>query len=392
MIKKSKIILINLTISFVSFVLTLLLAETLLRQIDDSMFKKNAGLLHAEAPPNIKIQKLSPNEIKQAKNVLSDLTYDRERFDRLNNSRENVSGIYYPGLHTPWSENLKYGIPEKSVTAKEVISVEGETIYNVEYSLDEWRRRKTKSTNKKNKNVLIYGCSYVFGTGVRDDQTIPAYVADMLPEFNVYNYGVLGGSFTGMLDDIKTGHRLTDINKNGGYLVYMFWYDHIPRHFVSLHSLRNQYPTISDFYYETKNGQLLSFNDSVQKNSIKYKALKFLSRSELLYRTGLGYNYYNKHDLAEFLEYLKIIKSFYAKNYNLEFLLVFMSPGDAPSQEFLTSLDKEKISYVVLESIFAYFEKFELLIPKDGHYTPLGNYLYANQIVNSIAEKISNSN
>src|SRR5262249_21411136 len=56
---------------------------------------------------------------------------------------------------------------------------DGDLIFNVVYSTDEHNRRITPVKNRKQRNrfILFFGCSMVFGEGVGNEETMPFYVA-----------------------------------------------------------------------------------------------------------------------------------------------------------------------------------------------------------------------
>lgn len=65
----------------------------------------------------------------------------------------------------------------------------GRTLYDVSYTTDRYSRRITVPRNEADRALIFMGCSYTFGSGVNDDQTLPSQVAALMPECQVVNYG-----------------------------------------------------------------------------------------------------------------------------------------------------------------------------------------------------------
>ncbi len=65
----------------------------------------------------------------------------------------------------------------------------GKVLYDVSYTTDRYSRRVTVPRNEADKALIFMGCSYTFGSGVNDDQTLPSQVAALMPECQVVNYG-----------------------------------------------------------------------------------------------------------------------------------------------------------------------------------------------------------
>lgn len=65
--------------------------------------------------------------------------------------------------------------------------------YEVLYEIDEYGNRKIKSgSNVGNRDILLIGDSYTFGTGVEGSETYAAVLQNYLKNYNVINAGVSG--------------------------------------------------------------------------------------------------------------------------------------------------------------------------------------------------------
>jgi len=69
-------------------------------------------------------------------------------------------------------------------------------VFDVVYNTDQFGRRITPSVNYDVENfkkfAIFLGCSFVWGVGVENNQTIPFEYSKIHPEYHVYNYGIPG--------------------------------------------------------------------------------------------------------------------------------------------------------------------------------------------------------
>jgi len=93
----------------------------------------------------------------------------------------------------------------------------GTIIYNVTYRTDTYGRRTSDTKDAAAGNVydeyydsrapslLVFGDSVTFGEGLPSEGTLPHYLQEALPEYNVYNYGVSGYGPNNALAKIQQG-------------------------------------------------------------------------------------------------------------------------------------------------------------------------------------------
>lgn len=83
----------------------------------------------------------------------------------------------------------------------------------------------TQVVNHRDKIILI-GCSWMFGQGLSDQQTMGWKIQEMLPEMSVLNYGVKGYSTYQALLMLE---RVLPVNENTALVIYGFLGHHIDR-------------------------------------------------------------------------------------------------------------------------------------------------------------------
>ncbi len=108
----------------------------------------------------------------------------------------------------------------------------GETvIYETLYRTDAHRRRITPQTNTATRErfALFFGCSFTFGEGVADDETLPAQFAALAPEHHAYNYGYGGHGPQHLYLQLTEMDVLSGVEESAGIVVYSLFRDQIMR-------------------------------------------------------------------------------------------------------------------------------------------------------------------
>lgn len=105
-------------------------------------------------------------------------------------------------------------------------------VYQAIYSIDQHRRRITPGQEHKRatRSMLFFGCSFTFGEGVQDNQTLPFHVSQLMPEFRIYNYGVPGYGPQQMPVRLEGAEFAEEFGEQGdATLIYTFVDSHISR-------------------------------------------------------------------------------------------------------------------------------------------------------------------
>jgi hypothetical protein len=102
----------------------------------------------------------------------------------------------------------------------------GELIYDVVYTTDARGRRVSPVEDEgREKFALFFGCSFTFGTGLEDADTIPSRFGYYAPEYRPYNYGI-GASGPGhmwvKLKDPAFSHEIAEPSGAAFYVYLSF--------------------------------------------------------------------------------------------------------------------------------------------------------------------------
>jgi hypothetical protein len=138
-------------------------------------------------------------------------------------------------------------------------------VYSVNYSTDAYGRRQTPVVDieKRSRFVLFFGCSFTFGEGVNDNETLPYYVGERALGYRPYNYGVMGYGPQELLAKLETGRLRDELHEKDGILVYTFIDDHVRRAIGTLEVVnswggRMPYYTIDSHGMLVRNGSFTS--------------------------------------------------------------------------------------------------------------------------------------
>jgi hypothetical protein len=143
------------------------------------------------------------------------------------------------------SDKLGYAMFWNSVIEKEYLDTM--CVYNAKYTINRSGYRETApmsiNTSDTVSSIVFFGCSYTFGMGLNDDQTIPYIVQDYEKDkYKVYNLGVGGYGPNQMLSAIE--HNMLNSIVKGKPRIFIFTAitDHINRVYgLNLKAIRYEY-------------------------------------------------------------------------------------------------------------------------------------------------------
>lgn len=149
-------------------------------------------------------------------------------------------------------------------------------IYKQHYRIDSFGRRENPKVwpdSVYKQFAMITGCSFAFGYGLTERQTLAHYF-DSIAGYRSYNYGVSGHGTQQTLALLQSRSLKNEISEANGMLIHLFIDDHIKRligsrRLISLWA--SHYP-----YYYLKDGELKrdrSFNTGRYLLSIFYRVM-----------------------------------------------------------------------------------------------------------------------
>ena len=131
-------------------------------------------------------------------------------------------------------------------------------VYDVNYTTDEFSRRITpwSSRGPVDKFALFFGCSFMFGQGVMDNETLPYYVGELTSRYRPYNYGGIGYGPQQMLAKFQERTLPREVSERQGVLIYLLIGDHVNRAIGSV-QVHNDRGIGMPFYTVDSDGMLV---------------------------------------------------------------------------------------------------------------------------------------
>jgi len=144
-------------------------------------------------------------------------------------------------------------------SSRHILRKNGVLEYDVLYETDALRRRVTPQKNLESREqfALFFGCSFTFGEGVENNETLPSQFAALAPEYHAYNYGCGGHGPQHMYLQLKMMNALEGVEESQGIVVYSLFREQI-------------YRAVGNLRIVTEWGPILPCV-SLEKNELVYK-------------------------------------------------------------------------------------------------------------------------
>jgi hypothetical protein len=200
---------------------------------------------------------------------------DRSRYSlRTREVEEDVSLL----LRDP---DLGYWVTADS-RSHVVERVNGEVVADATYTTDAHHRRNTpmRTASKRDKFAIFFGCSFTWGDGVNDDETLPYYFGECAANYQPYNYAMSGWGTQQMLVLLQKKDIEKDITQPTGYGVYVLIDDHVRRVActMSVQAWVRTYPHLEI----AENGDLANLGSFETSAPFRTMALDLLGKSNTL--------------------------------------------------------------------------------------------------------------
>jgi hypothetical protein len=253
-------------------------------------------------------------------------------------------------------------------------------VYDAIYSFDEFGRRYSPVSDQRDSFILLSGCSFTYGNGLNDDQTLSHYMNQSQNKYQVYNYGMGATGTNSTLALVQTTDFKKQIKQANGVMVYVFIESHIDRSTGKLPSLSwlgltPAYKKISDGVM-IRNGNLLEENYGFGALLLKaYPMLKKMNLGNRIFPPVFPW------DVTKVCELVEATKNEFHKQYPNSKFMIYGHPFDGIFRpQFKSCLEKKKIWAVQGKPIPP------LIFDGDGHPKAEANRLIQADILESIAQ------
>lgn len=258
-------------------------------------------------------------------------------------------------------------------------------VYNVTYKTDQFGRRITPVSRLKERDkfLIFFGCSFVWGSCLNEDQTVPFYVGEMASQYVPYNYarGAAGTNY--LLALLQNRDLSKEVHEKSGIGLYVFINDHVGR------SIGDVINTASmDFmpYYEKIDGQLVrngSFNSGRPLTTSIYKRLY---RSNFFRTLHADWPPLTDSNFQFMCDLMAASRDEFLKQFpGSRFVVLFHPMFSSYAAQIEPCLLKSDVEFIDLSS--RWIDQDAYRVPYDGHPNAIANRLLAEIIVEKLKLK-----
>ncbi len=249
-------------------------------------------------------------------------------------------------------------------------------VFDVSYSKYSNYFRVTECNNSSNNTYIFLGCSFIFGTAINDDETLPYYFSKLYNfNENIINCGTSGKSTNTSLNIIRSNlfKFLTHNDSKIEHFFYSLISDHIYRNF-RYENL--DFLCIDGYLYKDKKWYIPTI-----VGKIKYIfARSYIFRKVFVPIIDIYFQqYYEDYMIESLKEMNKIVE----KKYNSKFTIIVWP--ESYSKSFVGKLKETKLDLIFLPEYFN-SEEDGYRIKHDGHPTAKANKEIAEILYNHISK------
>jgi hypothetical protein len=279
---------------------------------------------------------------------------------------------------------------DTTVTAESACP-DGRVLFRTTYTIDSLARRVTPvaSSDQREEFILFFGGSFIFGSGVNDQETLPYYVGRLARCYRPHNYGFMGYGPQQMLAKLQSGSIPKEVSQRDGLLIYGYMGEadigHIDRAIGSLYVYG--WARLFPYYHvETATGKLVRDGNFTSGRPLQSVLYRLLLKSAIVRVLGVNHpvSIEEKHVrlTARIIEESYIS---YKKQFPTDAFYVVIFPGavQSTSDQLITMLTESGIRCLDYRGL-AEFSGTEYRIPVDLHPSAKWNKRLAERIVNDL--------
>jgi hypothetical protein len=268
---------------------------------------------------------------------------------------------------------------EENRNVKCELIIDGKPLWDVHYGTDEFGRRISTNTaiTPPDHFAVFFGCSFLFGEGSNDDQTIPSQFSQALPGYLSYNYGVPGYGPQHMLAIVESGRLASEVKEKHGVGFYVYLPEVHESRAIGEMGIVNGFGGDFPFYYLDRNGDLIRNGQFSNGRKLTNTIYSILGKSRT--RQYLGLNFPRRR--PEHYQLTAAIVTRAAQLFKQQFpgsdfyLVVYPNTGHQ-SLPLLEAMKSSNVSIMDLSTTFDTTDN-RYNFAGDGHPTPIANEMVA---------------
>ncbi len=267
-------------------------------------------------------------------------------------------------------------------------STDGKMVYNYSVNIDKYARRDTplnKESRERSKFLIFAGCSFTFGEGLNDNETLPFFSGYYSSHYHSYNYGMGGASPGDVLIRLKAISKSEEISEKSGWVIYPYIDDHLGR-LTGPMSVVGKWAWNKLHFYRSKDGQIQYDGTFESVMPIKTNLYRLLANTNIVQYFNIDIPWKTTNDNWEFLtQVIEQIKVLAKLKFNTNNFAVLFYPGSNTSRRLIPFLERYHIKYID----FSHWDVNSLTkghpwIPLDGHPSSETNRLIAKTLVREL--------
>jgi len=301
------------------------------------------------------------------------------------------------------ADNIRGYTTRKNYSADAQCYKDGQLVYNVRYDTNALGLRVTPKDffpeqyplSQKHQNIVFFGCSFTYGEGVQDNQTMP-YLVEKLSKGKLRSYNLACHGYgphqmlrtleTGQLDEIITDQKpaiavyqgiMAHINRCTGNYPYITWGWNDPRYLLD--SMGNV--TYSGTFQDSRGGKL--------RNCYM---LAMLNKSSLFHQLVtpklLGWKV-TQNDRLLYIKIIERSKQLFEEKYGGQFYVLFWPQSNDDCTQLIKELKSRQIKVITTPEIFfRYNEPSGDYFLADSHPNPMAHERIAEYFVNRFSPPV----
>lgn len=300
-------------------------------------------------------------------------------------SGPEVTSSQEPAIQGPHKDLGYAAIP--GISSQSTKKYGDKIIYDVTYTLDEYGRRTNPgiAAQVADRYVLFFGGSFTFGEGLKDNQTLPASLAAILPDWKPYNYGHPGYGPQHVLTLLQQADLAEQVSEKDGILIYPIISAHVQRAIGSM-IVYSSWGFNMPNYTLDSSGALVRNADFTSGRPLKAMLYSLLARSQLIKYIGLDMPIKeSEEDMRLTAKIIAAAKQAYTSHFGNDNFYTLIWPGASTAKALIPYLEEEGI--MTLD----YFDAFDsgnedYRIAGDGHPSALATEHLAQRLMSDIKQ------
>lgn len=274
-------------------------------------------------------------------------------------------------------------MPDADVLCR--LKVDDETIWDVRYTTDKYGRRTTTHPESPapSQYAIFFGCSFLFGEGANDSETIPSQFAAAAPQYRAYNYGVPGYGTQHMLAKLESGTIRDEITEQDGVVFYLYLEDvHEPRVIGDM-QLTNSFAQNFPYYDFNEHGELQRFGSFTTGRPAVTNLYHLLGKSQFVRYMGLNFPKSSRRHEELVASVIERSRQLCHEQLSCKSFYVVCYPHVSPHRRILPLLESRRVAVIDERDLFdpndgGNFHR------GDGHPSPAANKTFAKSLATSL--------